>query len=460
MPGPMELDSIRAKLKQLEQEADNRTALVETGFAHDEATIKKFMLQCFATAVAWATSQTIFVCLEAAVFDDSEETTALQVLIARLAYAIMAILVCPLVLWVLRPEGSTGAVARSFFTNFRTLVTNCVPMILSWGKMEVFVAFLNMYDNTWWVCLLVALVLTLVVSILELLPCYMKAQAGIEGRGDGDTILNRFLSVPGYLTLSIGRAWNIFLTTGSTALKKEVAGMPHIVFLIQLVYFIIIKAVVTGLTARWSRQTAALQKKATEEEENTDLLTDAEHHLLEMELIAGGIFISSMGFINAWALSYTLNDFFFGLLFGCSSASECSPAFNFLYAAIITVVFSQVAMLIQYEDRKEPWGKASQTLEMLAMSLCVGWGWQGDFNTTIQAIQEELAFGKVICYVLMLAFFWIFAGLYWHAFVKEKLRRKMHRQRDYKKCKVSIRGPSCASSAAANKPSGLGPSAA
>mmetsp|Transcript_97641 Transcript_97641/g.237428 ORF Transcript_97641/g.237428 Transcript_97641/m.237428 type:complete len:459 (+) Transcript_97641:23-1399(+) len=437
-----ELQHLKIKLKVLEAEASNRATLYEANTLHTEATVKDFAARSMGTAVAWVTSEMIYNIIlvladSAAYHGTAQMLTPEQEFWARTGYAVLCMLCCPPVLWMLRPSGGQTK-GFSFSADFLTLVQGSTPMILMWAIMDMFVALMKWANRPGWDELIVAIVLTSFVALLELLPCYTRAKAAVDAGGAGDTMVGRYKTLPSYTVLAIGRMWNEFVNWPISDLQSKVAGKPNLIFMIQMVYYLILSYLITWITAQWSEKSEVLQKRFGEGDERHHL-TAVEHHAADMERTAGQLFISSIAFVYAWGLSNTLQDFFFVLMCECSSPSSCSFAANCAYAVILTIVFTGVAADIKFQDRKEPWGKAHQALKILSMSLCVGWAWKGYFNTSILAIQAELSRGRVVCFVILFFLLWLLAGVWWHAFLKEKRRNKRQRDQDFKKTAVDVK---------------------
>uniref|UniRef100_A0A7S4QNW3 Uncharacterized protein n=2 Tax=Alexandrium monilatum TaxID=311494 RepID=A0A7S4QNW3_9DINO len=434
-----ELQLLKLKTRQLEEEAKNRTELAEAEICHREAVQKSFASRCFATAVAWATSELVFSCAELLADPSAKHGQAQEVSLGtqfwcRLAYAAVCYAICPYIIWILRPSGGQTD-GNGFFADFLKLVAGCAPMILSWSIMDAWVALMNWAGNARWDDLIAAAVLTIVMSVTEMLPLYKWAKAGVDAGGEEDKLFKRYLVFPTYSTLAAGRLWNDFFNWPITEINKEVAGKPNIIFLIQLVFYILLSSSIIYATAWWSKKSTHLAKEfgKGDEEHHTQ---SAEHHALDMEKSMGAYFVSCLSYVYAWGLSNTLNAFFFNLMFGCSGASSCGYATNCLYAIVLTVVFTFYAASMTYQNRQRPWGKAHQALMILSMSLCVGWAWKGYFNSTISAFAAESGFGRVTCYIVLTISLWIFAGLFWHLFLKERRRAKYFRQQALRGTKV------------------------
>mmetsp|Transcript_1957 Transcript_1957/g.2247 ORF Transcript_1957/g.2247 Transcript_1957/m.2247 type:complete len:97 (+) Transcript_1957:1-291(+) len=87
--------------------------------------------------------------------------------------------------------------------------------------MDVFVALMKWTDHPGWDELVTAIVLTLIVAVMELLPCYKRAKAGVDAGGASDSLSARYKTLPSYFVLAIGRLWNEFITWPISELQTK-----------------------------------------------------------------------------------------------------------------------------------------------------------------------------------------------------------------------------------------------
>jgi len=278
------------------------------------------------------------------------------------------------------------------------------------------------------------------MTVVSLMPCYVRAQAGIAAKGPGDTLMARYLTTPATFSLTLGVAVNSVAASFLAKVQKETKQDLNLNFIAQLVYFIFIANAVTFLTAQWGKWSALLKEEAKEEqkagsqEEDEDDGYSALSRLgVEIEMVSGQIFVSSIAFVYALAMKSTLNNFFFDLMMGCGG--KCTYRENFLYAAIVTVISVKIVTMLTEQQRNKAWGKANQSLQILALSLNTGWGWVGYFNATVSALLQKAGAdgargAEALCHVVLLLAFTIGATLWYHAFLTEKRRWKI--QRDLK----------------------------
>jgi len=423
-----ELEAIRTKLLQLDKEAENRLALAEEYACHREATLKKYMTTSMATCVAWITSDTFYYLVATALHRSQDTMSKSEAFVTRTIYAVLAMILIPVVLWALRPQAGRTQ-GTTFLADCLKLVVSFVPMILNWAIMNVVVSLTD-WVVEWWASLVVALGFMALLTAFELTPYYKNAKAAVEAGDADDTICTRLCMIPANCFLALGRAWNIFINHPITALQDQVAGKPHLVFFIQMVYYILANTAIILLTGWWSGRSVVLAKKAKEEEDHSLCMT-VEHHEADIEMVSGDLFIGALSFVYAWALMYTLNDFFFMVICNCASASACSYQSNFAFAIILTIIFTRISTNLQYQDRKETFGKASQSLIIHAFSLCTGWAWIGYSMQAIKAVEVEVGGDAAVCHTILFLAANIFAGLSWHGFLAAKRRHRRQRHAEF-----------------------------
>lgn len=389
------------------------------------------MERCAATAVAWMTSQTVYSLVTLAVGRGSS-LSKVEYLIARAAYAGLAAIACPLVSWVLRRE-ARGEVEVSLPKDFLELARASYPFVLAWAWKDCVQALLAVTGDMWWDTLLVAVGFIAILTAAELAPCYRFHKASIQAGGSAETIYARFAVLPESLALALGYSWKRVATHWISRLQAtggcSPACMPVLAFLIQAAYYVVARTVIIYLTTKYSEWSAARKREAGQADDEC-ILSTMEHHAADIEETSAELFISAMSFVYAWALSDTLNEFYFNLLQGCPSASKCSYQSNFVFALVITVAATQSVTLLKYENRTHPWGKSYQALQVTALSLTVTWSWMGYMATTISSIQDDIRNGALLCYGILLASFWLGATIFYHYFMMEKRRWAVQRASD------------------------------
>merc|ERR1719433_2163948 len=99
--------------------------------------------------------------------------------------------------------------------------------------------------------------------------------------------------------------------------------------------------------------------------------------------------------------------------------------------------------MIKHQDRHQPWGKANQSLQIFAFSLCTGWGWLDTVTAWIKKVVEATKtteakhHWETFMYCISFFLIWIFGAMWYHQFLREKRRWRKERDRMLKETKVS-----------------------
>jgi len=411
----------------------------------NDATMKSFVEKCFATIVAWFTSQACFTALlKVFTFVDSVKE---QRVAARASYALIISFVAPTISWLLRGLGPCKGknACEDFKDDFLKLAKASMGMMLAWGWKDLIAGLLDLTGLKFWDEFIISIVFTLIVALAEMIPAVSRAKKAVHDEGEGDTLVARLLIVPTQLGLAIGYAWNQVAVFVVDQIQSQMDS-ANLVFLTQLVYYLLVSTVIIWLTLRLTHAEEDLAAELTQQREEAKqaatsspkdesekghsmhgAILSMEAHAKELEWVSGAIVISSLSFVYAWGLSNTLNDYYFTLNLSCKSATSCTEGSNAAFAVLMTVIFTLLALRLQSENRKSEWGKTYKVLQINAFALSVGWAWMNYSSVALTDIKRSTEITGSFFDFLFMFGCWILVGVLYHIFMRE--RRVLKRQR-------------------------------
>jgi hypothetical protein len=288
---------------------------LKAGRDHTDRVIRQFIETAIAVAVAHVTSYTFHgIVIDILTLSDFRPT-AEAALGARFAYALLASCVWPLLMWLLRGNCTMG---ETPFRDNLLLLSKCLPMLVAWAWKDVIMQFHNVVDEIWGYAV-VAVCLTFVLALLEVIPCIKRAHEAINVGGVADTYLNRILDVPRHLNLALGYAWNSVFSYGLARLQRKLQDDMTKVF-VQFLYFILVRAIVVKTTCFWygEHDVSIFNFKRVRrlEDNHASKNSETEAGKLRKEMCditgaAGNLIVTSLSFVYGWALSYTTKAFYF-----------------------------------------------------------------------------------------------------------------------------------------------------
>jgi len=434
---PGDLSGVQLGLRKLEEEAKRRQELLLSRKLHEETVLKDFIERAAATCLAWISAKAVFFVVSTifARGDDANVTPGLS-FAATLVYMILACSVCPVILWSLRKQAGRCK-GRTLLRDSFKLVNACVPMTIAWAMRDTVKAFLVWTEQEWWDEILLAIIISLVLTGLRFTPCFKRNKAAVGVKDKDYPLIARYAVLPLSATLALGWAWNeVALKIVSTIQEAQhVAGNPWPIFLIQFFYYMIVTTAIIAVTAWWTTKSEELQEHEQElkkerqvedlQEDTDDIMDRNASHLART---SGELAVSAMSFIYAWAMANTNKAFFCTLMFGCSG-STCSYQVNILYAIVITIINTKLVMLLKFDKIKSVWNKTHQSLQVTALSMTVGFAWSGACSSSVNSIVQGGLLGTTLWLCLLLVFGYLACCVAYHQFLKEtRIRLKQFRE--------------------------------
>jgi len=362
-----------------------------------------FVNKVVSVLVAEAYSNTFYQILSVIMVGDGTMSVD-QALLARSIYVVLVTLLCPFWGWFF----SKREKGHSFLSVMMDQLGKICPVLIAWGWKD----WASQLD-TWagpalWDELIVALVLTVVVVGVEVIPFYRKAKARVAAGGDEDTILMRIVTFPCSLALMLGYIWNSVASYPVGKIQDLEGGFEY-KWAIQSAYTIVAAVIITNVTVQITKRTEAKTAEGvgiTDGSKPSGGLKISQH----FESLVGDGFshtiITTLSFIYAWAVLDTMDDWSFGVMNQCASYSSCSPQANFSYSVGILFCFSSGAFILQRWSETEPGNfvlcKAIH-LQTNAMIMTVGWAWMNFYTVWTAAATKKMGAGGTIwVYVISL----------------------------------------------------------
>jgi hypothetical protein len=347
--------------------------------------LDSFVQKVISVFLAEALSETSYQILTGIMVGDGTMNND-QALVARSIYAALITLYAPVVAWLI--EKSRFNKQEHFLAIVLQLHGKICPVLLAWGWKD----WASQLD-TWagvdlWDEIVIAVSLSLIIILLQALPCFRTHKAGVAAGGESDTLIARVVIVPASMALTLGYCWNLVATffVGKVQdlhkTSKAHGGSAFAYqFVVQGVYAIVVCIIVTLSTVLLTEK-----KKAEDESQNQENSVDKWEG--QYSQTWKQVAVSTMSFVYAWAILDTFDDFGFGIMFHCTSYSSCSYQSNFVYAASVTVCFAAGATMLQRWaacEEDSPVLKQAIALQINAMILTVGWAWMNFYTVFMDA---------------------------------------------------------------------------
>mmetsp|Transcript_100633 Transcript_100633/g.323091 ORF Transcript_100633/g.323091 Transcript_100633/m.323091 type:complete len:473 (-) Transcript_100633:122-1540(-) len=391
------------------------------------STSQKFVNQSMATVAAWMLSQTCYLAIaKASSLESTGVSTNVDNLVSRFIYAVLCTIAVPLLQWALRNHKLSTSTA--VLADQLVLLNLCLPMFFAWAWKDVVGAFNQFNDGVFWVQLVVALSLVLIIAVLEMVPWHRHAIVATKVGGAADTPCARILAMPASLGLAVGYSWNAVLSYPSKEAKDKTNALLF-KMMIQIAYYFVVTAWITTAWYYWNRHV----KNRKENKEQRDIQRELEAISpgsaadrqdpsisgLEDVKSMGGDFVNCFGqilmdsltFVFAWALLDTVNALFFVYLAQCASPTSCTYQSNFGFAAGLTFIFMRLSQMLKEEKRISQWNQANADLTNKSLSLNVGWAWSNYCSTAIVNAVRMSGLGAEWTYVICSAFTWVFISI-------------------------------------------------
>jgi len=388
-------------------------------------TVRSFIIKSLATIVGWFTAQTISVCLLRA-FASVDATKSQQSFYGYTVNAVFVSIAVPICLFMLTKVHFKKEEGITIRQSLVEIMKAGLPCVVSWAWNDWTKSVVALSDAEVWPQALAAVLLTIFVSISELLPCFETAMVKLKQRDPTAGLLAQFEVLPKYFALACGYAWNSLFREPITRLQ-ELVDAPLFVFMLQVVYFVLITSFISFAQKMWSRRLKQKKEQQPEDDEQPNVAYNTTQaslevvgdRLIDMIEMSSHIIMESLHFVYAWALLDTINALFFTFLLGCSGATTCGYPSNFGFAMLITPVFTLLADQLATEDRRSEWNMAAANLLVSALSLCVGWAWANFCKTAISSALDIDMTPVEATWFIALAFVWLSCTGLYHRFEVE-----------------------------------------
>eukprot|EP00929_Paragymnodinium_shiwhaense_P079084 TRINITY_DN41107_c0_g1_i1.p1 TRINITY_DN41107_c0_g1~~TRINITY_DN41107_c0_g1_i1.p1 ORF type:complete len:533 (-),score=112.83 TRINITY_DN41107_c0_g1_i1:459-1991(-) len=405
-----------------------------------DASLRDFVAKSMATTAAFISAQTAFSYLRILAEHTEGMRPAVFVLLLKLIYAVFATVACPIVMWRLKLyDGShTASVA-----DFLLLVKSASPMTLAWAWRDVVIALdgLHLFGDAFAIQVAtdlgIAVVVTLLIAVAEISPCYKRERLKVLTGGEGDRLWSRYVLLPGQLGLANGYAWNQVATHVITKIMRLMPDDALMRWLVQAVYCALCLEGVRRVTRRF--KAAKLVDDQAAPDDGTFSWQDVVEKGQELEYTLASNVVNSLSFVFAWALSDTLNLLVFDVFLGCNGPSECSYKYNFAYCCIISVVGAGLVFEAKQADRALDEHHTLHTLRITALTLTVGWAWATFSATWVDYLVAESSFrtqdsdhkdvATANYYLIIFVCHWVLLGLLFHDFMRNRRDKAKVRER-------------------------------
>jgi hypothetical protein len=302
------------------------------------------------------------------------------------------------------------------------LKTKICPVLLAWGWKDWAAQLDKWAGEELWDETAVAVCLTVVVVVLQKLPIYIEAKKGVTAGGSEDNLVRRILIIPGSMMLTLGYVWDMVATWFVNkvqhlimAVDSQDSGAYAHKFMAQAVYTLFIGIAITLVSAQIHKSDTEMRGASSDN-----------HWDGPGQTALSDVALSTMAFVYAWAVLRSCDDFGFGLMFNCTSATTCSYQSNFVYSGCVTICFATCATLLNtwQQFNNGPTLKTMLGLQINAMVLTVGWAWMNFYTVFMSSVTRQIeADTSVVVYLLMLVFIQISTSMV--IFVIQSVRRDL-----------------------------------
>jgi hypothetical protein len=304
-------------------------------------------------------------------------------------------------------------------------------MLVAWGWKDFVAQLITWADDEYFPKILIALVLSVLISLITLAPWYHRAVQGLATNGATSPLLYYYLALPSSLSLALGFAWNAVATHYVGMLQDTLKGRHvRFQFLIQLAYFVVIAAIIVHVTSWFSRATAG--SKSSNDHSLNLASADLHVHLAHVEMQGAKPLVQALSFVYAWALLNTLDDLVFGLILKCGSPTKCSFQNNLAYAFFITTGFILIDQNLKGDPAQDKVTRSvEKSLRVTAMFLTCGWAWMNFLEVFVDFSNRSRREAGV-SYLLLLVVYGILVSLFYHAVLTQKRAWDKQRKCDEK----------------------------
>jgi len=356
-----------------------------------QAHITAFEQKVLAVLLGEVLSSTVYEILTVAIVGDGSLSNA-QALIARSIYAVLVSIYSPVMGWLLskRSRGKDTFISIALQGH-----ASICPVLLAWGWKDWAAALQTFIGAELWDEVVVAVVLTALVTAAQAAPCFSRSKASIAAGGDEDTLMARFLTVPSGFALTLGYVWNV-VTTYFVGNIQKLEDSYHFDFMVQGIYSLIACIFCTAITVCLKKRGEPLP--ASKSERTLGRLSTWSGMDTGASTL-NTLVCTTLSFIYGWAMLDVADDWGFGVMFQCSSYSACSYQSNFVYALCVTITFALASSILnqckQQEDTDIGFAHAVE-LQLNGMILTVGWAWMNFYSTNMSDVTKGASGGHTL----------------------------------------------------------------
>mmetsp|Transcript_76063 Transcript_76063/g.211424 ORF Transcript_76063/g.211424 Transcript_76063/m.211424 type:complete len:472 (-) Transcript_76063:143-1558(-) len=396
--------------------------------------MNNFMHKCFAVAVATVQADIFPQYIYLAIRFIQKDTGYAERggLVVCCVYGVLITVSSTVIIHILTLVSGRYPETDSYHKSFRfdtiRLVLGVLPMCIAWAWKDVLDRFLHDVSSLWmreyfWkkvvISLSCATCVTLAFALYNLIPSVASARMCPQ-----PNLLKRFVLVPTEQSLMLGFAWNQVVRSIIFRVRDAVPEFPPVVFF--MTYYLATATVITRINAMWiDRRPDDPAKGAQLSNQGCRMHVEVvKEQGVKLERAAVSLWVQSLSFVYAWALSDTLRFVFFNTICECEYAS-CGLQANAMFTASVTATFGYFISLFTLTDGITVYGRASRDLHILGFSLTVGWAWTGMLRAFLSRISADAASKHVLHPILVLAA-WLGACNFTHTFMEQ--RRKVLRQ--------------------------------
>eukprot|EP00440_Ansanella_granifera_P009656 gb/GFBE01010462.1/.p1 GENE.gb/GFBE01010462.1/~~gb/GFBE01010462.1/.p1 ORF type:complete len:528 (+),score=135.06 gb/GFBE01010462.1/:1-1584(+) len=393
-----------------------------------ETVMEMFVTRCLSTGCAWLLQafgyQLIVYIMNQA--DPGDPSDPLRVWVGYCIYACFVLLLVPPAQFMFAKKGSDWSPRLA---SLRRLQAKAWPMTIAWAIKDVVAKFLAYTNQTFWDELVVAIVVTLLVTAVNAIPAVVRATSALKSKPPQDSVCIRYLNVPNTFLLAVGYSINTLARFAVTELseyttEKLPQGATNVLsVVVQTIYWAGMSAVILKINSWWHES----QEEKKHDDHKTGehaALAEFEHeceHDVMQTLTAG------LGFVYGWGLSDTLRAIYYPFFMGCKSYRTCSYQQVWYYAILVTGVLGVFTSKLSTQEYRSASSKSYQSLMLTAMALTVGWAWMNVFESTttyfIAQWQSVYDFGWIplVCYMSLLIFAYVLMSEMYFA-LKDEMR--------------------------------------
>jgi len=421
----------RTMQKQIHKRLRDETTFLDT--------FKEFSQNSMATIVGWITAKTAGLALDEFFKQAIDDAKVVDVL-SRAVYVVFVLIAVPLLDWLLHQPWILHSPEQGGFKADQVrLVKICQPMFSAWGLKDLVQSLLNYAGNTFWSTLVASVIITAVLVVVQLTPCFRWAFKNVN---DGkNNLVARMLHNLSNLGLAVGFAWNSVFEYGPNELINKVRA-PMFALMIQVLYYFLVSTIIVWIIAKVSDEHEDPKPGAKAgDKEDVEKAQAAKHdaaheHLKHAKTLdevgdlavhfaadvgdevadaSRDVLLKALHFVYAWAQLDTIEALYFTYLLQCSGPATCSYQSNFAFALAATFIFGRVAAALKLEKQDSEWNRVLQDLTIKALSLNTGWAWASYCRTAVlSAVAYEDQVTPLGMYAIFTAFAWVCISILHH----------------------------------------------